>query len=81
MPQAMQFMESPQNFLAAAAIQRPCRLIRENRCCTVHQGARDADALLLTAGQLIRAVVQAVPQSKLLDNSMPRGAVDFGHPA
>lgn len=47
----------------SAAVELPSRLVGDEHRRSIREGARDADALLLTAGQLIRALLGVLGES------------------
>src|SRR5690606_15815263 len=49
---AVQFLQDAENFLATMAIKRAGRLVCQNHIRIIDKGARDGNALLLTAGKL-----------------------------
>src|SRR5436190_13916401 len=55
----VQPMEHLHDFLAGLRVEVAGRLVGEQDGRVVHQGARDGDALALTAGQLVGAVAGA----------------------
>ena len=66
----MQLVENPQHLVAAAAVERAGRLVGEDDIGAVHQRAGDRDALLLSAGQLVRPVAGAVGDAEPLQQRM-----------
>ena len=66
MPTPVQLLQDRHHFLATAAIQRPGRLIGQDHLAAIHQGPRDADPLLLAAGELSRLVMRPITQPQPL---------------
>ncbi|MNW03898.1 hypothetical protein D3C71_1999010 [compost metagenome] len=60
----MQLVEDAQHLVAARAVERTGRLVGKNDFGIVHKGARDGNALLLAAGKLARAMIEAVRHAK-----------------
>ena len=56
----MQLQQNLDHLGAALRVQRAGRLVGQQHVAAVHEGARNAHALLLPAGQLARLVLQAV---------------------
>ncbi|MNM98119.1 hypothetical protein D3C81_1106400 [compost metagenome] len=61
---AGQFVEQRHDFGAAVAVERAGRFVGEDDVATVHQRPRNRYALLLAAGQLMRAVARAARQAQ-----------------
>ena len=61
----VQLLDDFHDGFAAFGIQRAGRFVGQNDFTAVHQRARDADALLLAAGQLVRFVAQPVAQIQI----------------
>src|SRR4249919_2578159 len=59
----LQALEHSQDLLAGAAVERAGRLVGEQDRWAVDQRSRDGDALLLSAGQLVRAMPGAFAQA------------------
>ena len=64
-PLPVQLLQDGHDLFAALAVERAGRFIGQDDRPAVHQRARDADALLLAAGELVRLVLQPVAQSEL----------------
>ena len=60
----VQIEQNLHHLATGAAVERPRRLVGQNDRAAVHQGARDADALLLAARKLIGTVVEALSKAK-----------------
>src|SRR3546814_2528771 len=56
----MQLAQQPQHLLAGLLIERPGRLVRQDDLGAVDQRPRDGDALLLSAGELARRMLQTL---------------------
>ena len=68
MPSALQMpCKSPSTRSALAGIEACHRFVGENEGGLLHQRARDADALLLSAGQLVGAAQRMVDQADAFD--------------
>jgi hypothetical protein len=59
-----QILEERHDFRAAFAVECAGGLVRQDDPAAIHQGARNRDALLLTAGKLAGPMAQPVAQSK-----------------
>jgi len=57
----MQLLDDFNHIFAASGIERAGRFVGEDHFGACEQGAHDGDALLLTAGELFGAVVEAGP--------------------
>jgi len=60
----MELFEQRENFIAAFAVEGTGRFVGENHRRIVDQGARDRDALLLTAGKFGRTVIRPIAEAK-----------------
>lgn len=63
-PLRVQIFQNGQYFVTAVRVQCARWLISEDHLTAVHQCAGNTDALLLPAGKLAGAIVQAFTQSK-----------------
>jgi hypothetical protein len=85
---AVEPLEQRHHLLAGAGVEVAGGLVGEQHLRLAHQGAGDGDPLLLTAGQLVRPVVEAVAHAHPLQGrlrappSLPpaRTPVHQGHP-
>ena len=68
-----ELVEQRHEVLGSPRIQVARRLVREQQRRRRHEGARDRDALALTAGKLVRSVLHPVAQ--------PQATQQFGTPA
>ena len=84
---AVELDQQGQQLLAALAIERPRRLVREDYFAAVHESTRHADALLLATRKLRRAVAETLAQAEAFqqaDRTSPASAdsgagIDGGH--
>ena len=67
-----QLFEDRHHLFAGVAVERTGRFIRQDHLPAVHQGAGDADALLLAAGKLARPVVDALPSPRRRNSATAR---------
>ena len=64
---AVEGAEQPHDLIRGFSIERPRRLVCQQQPRIVDERARDRHALLLAAGELLRAMLQAVARSDLLE--------------
>ncbi|MCY1410087.1 hypothetical protein D9M71_254500 [compost metagenome] len=76
-----QLVEQRHHLLAAAAVQRAGRFVGEDDAAAVHQRAGDGNPLLLAAGKLVRAIVQAFAEPQALQQFSGAHGAFFGRPA
>ena len=69
----IQIFEKRHDFVAGLRIEITGRFIGQNDGWIIYQGPRDRDALPLTAGQLVRLVVQTITEPNFLQHV--RGAL------
>lgn len=86
-PLRVEFVEDAEHLLTAGRVQRTGRFVGEDHLRPVHEGARDGNALLLTARELVRAVLHLVRKAETAEKRgrarlpLPAGApgIDRGH--
>src|SRR5205085_504099 len=67
--EVVEALKDRKDLRARSRVQVSRRLVREDHRRVVQERARDRDALLLTAGELARAVVDPVAEADLLERS------------
>src|SRR2546422_11229412 len=74
----MKLVKQPHDLIARRGVEVAHWLVGEQDARRVHQGARDGDALALSAGQLVGPVIHTVTQSHLLKRAGGALAPLFG---
>ncbi len=66
----MELVQHPHDAVSGLRVEIPGWLVGEDDRGVVHQGARDGDALPLSARQLVRAVLHPIREPHLLEGSL-----------
>src|SRR5438045_4361588 len=59
----VEVLEQHHDFFAGLRIEVPSRLVSQNNRRIIYQRASDGNTLSLAAGELVRFVIEAIPQS------------------